>query len=171
MLGSIPRCRNDSAREHPCNAQDRARSRLFDQRGVRQFVRMPCLTSFCQPLLSFLSKPARIDATPVLYKKSREKYLKKSISLGKGETDASVRNGGDHQLWLKGNAQLANAICIRGLPSLPQQLDVVKEPERSSVDEERAPASRVDGIHTKYCTLRYEYHPVCGRQRTVHGGK
>ena len=50
--------------------------------GDRQFVRMSCLTSFCQPLLSFLSKPARIDATPVLYKKSREKYLKKSISLG-----------------------------------------------------------------------------------------
>jgi hypothetical protein len=30
------------------------------------------VTSFCQPLLSFLSKPARIDATPVLYEKSRE---------------------------------------------------------------------------------------------------
>jgi hypothetical protein len=87
-------------------------------------------TSFCQPLLSFLSKPARIDATPVLYKKSREKYLKKSISLGNGETGASFRNGGDHRIGRKGSAQLANAICIGGLPSLPQQLDVVEEPER-----------------------------------------
>ena len=39
-------------------------------------------TSFCHPLLSFFSSPARIDATPVLYEKSREKYRKKSMSLG-----------------------------------------------------------------------------------------
>jgi len=38
------------------------------------------------------------------------------------------------------------------------------------INEERAPASHVDRIHTKYCTLRDEYHPVDGRQRTVHGG-
>jgi hypothetical protein len=54
------------------------------------------VTSFCQPLLSFLSKPARIDATPVLYEKSREKYLKKSISLG-NERGALVRNWGHYR--------------------------------------------------------------------------
>jgi len=50
------------------------------------------VTSFCQPLLSFLSKPARIDATPVLYEKSREKYLKKSINLRIDERGPSFRN-------------------------------------------------------------------------------
>jgi hypothetical protein len=38
-------------------------------------------TSFSQPLFCFFNSPARIDATPVLYEKSLEKYLKKSISL------------------------------------------------------------------------------------------
>ena len=53
-----------------------------------------CVTSFCQPLLSFLSKPARIDATPVLYEKSREKYLKKSISLGNEEGCVIIKEPG-----------------------------------------------------------------------------
>lgn len=75
-----------------------------------------CVTSFCQPLLSFLSKPARIDATPVLYEKSREKYLKKSISLGNGEGRISQELGSS-PMWQKRNTQLANAVCICGPPS------------------------------------------------------
>jgi len=54
-------------------------------------------------------------------------------------------------MWQNGNIQLANAICICGLPSLPQQLDVVEEPEDSSVDQHGVTAPRADGIHTKYC--------------------
>lgn len=41
-------------------------------------------TSCGQPLSSFLSKPALMLATPVLYRKSLEKYRKKSISLREG---------------------------------------------------------------------------------------
>jgi hypothetical protein len=41
----------------------------------------PKLTSVDQPLLSFFSRPARIEATPRPYENSREKYLKKSMSL------------------------------------------------------------------------------------------
>ena len=116
-----------------------------------------CVTSFCQPLLSFLIKPARIDATPVLYEKSREKYLKKSISLGNEERYLLLRNRGYHRR----NLQLANAICICGPPSLPQQLNIIKEPEEQSVN----PAtSRADKMLTKYCIPQYEYHPVCEHQ-------
>jgi hypothetical protein len=121
-----------------------------------------CVTSFCQPLLSFLSKPARIDATPVLYEKSREKYLKKSISLGNEERCVIIEEPGSLP---KGNIQLANAICICGPPSLPQQLDVIKEPEGSSANPT---TSHADEMHTKYCDPRYEYHPVCGYQRVTH---
>jgi hypothetical protein len=70
-------------------------------------------------------------------------------------------------MWQKGNTQLANAICICGLPSLPQQLDVIKEPEGQSAH--RSPtASRSDEMHTKYCTPPYEYRPVYRHQRVAH---
>src|SRR5882762_4047671 len=76
---NVPRCRIDSALWHPCIARGRAEKGR--ERWGDNVYKDRSRTSFCQPLLSFWSKPALIDATPVLYEKSRAKYLKKSINL------------------------------------------------------------------------------------------
>jgi hypothetical protein len=75
-----------------------------------------------------------------------------------------IQRLGSLPMWQKGNTQLANAICICGLPSLPQQFDVIKEPEEWSANR----SSVAPEMHTKYCNPRYEYHPVCGHQRVAH---